>query len=79
MPLIYITQVIIIKINRPSPEDETVSHPNYRVVLDTHIVSKMQSNFSLVLLRGRIIDQRLYSSMNKPQGNFNTLHLLMPS
>jgi len=31
MPLIYVTQVIIAKINinRLSPEDETVSHPNY--------------------------------------------------
>ena len=31
MPLYYVTQVIYIpkvNINRPSPEDETVSHPN---------------------------------------------------
>jgi len=31
MPLIYVTQVIYfpkININRPSPEDERVSHPN---------------------------------------------------
>src|SRR6218665_266318 len=49
------------------------------LILYAHIVPKMQSNLSLVLLRRRIIDQRLYSSMNKPPGNFNTLHLLLPS
>jgi len=38
MPLNYVTQVIYIpkvNINRPSPKDETVSHPNYRVILYT--------------------------------------------
>ena len=52
MPLNYVTQVIYIpkvNINTPSPKDETVSHPNYRVTLYTQILFKMQSDFSLVL------------------------------
>jgi len=50
MSLHYVTQVIYIpKINikRPSPEDETAILT--RVILYTHILFKMQSNFSLVL------------------------------
>ena len=73
MPLYYVTQVIYIpkeNINMPSPEDETVSHPNYRVILYTQILFKMQSNFALVLYTYYAEELTSeYSSMNKPQYN----------
>ena len=49
MPLIYVTQVIYTKkinINRPSPEDETVSHPNQCNTLYPHCVKNAVKFFT---------------------------------